>query len=504
MAMENPSHPGLSIKENFLEPLGLSVTDAARVLGVARHTLSRMLNGHAAVSPEMAIRLEKAGWSNADFWLRQQTAYDLNEARRDEDRIEVERFGRQPVMRQGHREYTNPDIAILLGAGSSVAAGFPSTLDLTAQVVSGHGVTRHSDGCFYIGGGDEPRTTAVKFPNSMVGRLRKEAETYRYTYSDRGANYEDIYFLVRQALDEETGETENPAIRRFVNRLRADWPSLIQAASEGNEHGGQLPEPGVPDDLGDLLKETCHYIADVVRQSLLIHRTPPERNPQLNIVEHACRAFNVSSISTLCHDTHVETFLNGRDIALADGFSGREDDVSLWNGDLTSDVKIPFLKLRGSVNWYRYRDGKIRRIPPNCYPQRIEDGGGFLYAEDSPRMLLIGAFDKLSDYGSGIFRELHHRFRSTIGKASTMVVCGYGFGDKGINSELVDWYYGTSGRRFVIIQPEPDSLVENARGAIRKHWDAWERNDSISVIEKRFEDVEINDLEEAISRTTAH
>ena len=55
MAMENPAHPGQSIKENLLEPLGLSVTDAARVLGVARHTLSRMLNGHAAVSPEMAI-----------------------------------------------------------------------------------------------------------------------------------------------------------------------------------------------------------------------------------------------------------------------------------------------------------------------------------------------------------------------------------------------------------------------------------------------------------------
>ena len=499
MATENPSHPGPSIKENFLDPLRLSVTDAARVLGVARHTLSRVLNGHAAVSPEMAIRLEKAGWSNADFWLGRQTAYDLIEARRDEDRIEVERFGRQPVIRQGHREFMNPDIAILLGAGSSVAAGFPSMQDLTDLVVSGYGVTRHSDGCFYIGGGDEPRATAVKLPNTMVGRLREEAETYLSRYSDRGANYEDIYFLARQALDEETGEMESPAIRQFVDRLRADWPSQLQSASEGNEHGGQLPEPGVPDDLEDLLKETCHYIVDVVRQSLLIHRPPPERTPHLNAIEHACKAFNVTGISTLCHDTHVETFLKDWDISLADGFSGREDDTSLWNGDLTSDVKIPYLKLRGSVNWYRYRDGRIRRIPPNIYPQRIEDGGGFLYAEDSPRMLLIGTFNKLSDYGSGIFRELHHRFRSTIGKASTMVVCGYGFGDKEINSELVDWYCGRSGRRFVIIHPEPDSLVENARGAVRKHWDEWKRNDSISIIEKRFEDIEIAEFVEAIS-----
>ncbi len=84
MAMKNPPHPGLSIKENCLEPLGLNVTEAARVLGVARHTLSRVLNGHAAISPEMAIRLEKAGWSNAEFWLRRQTAYNLVQVRRRE------------------------------------------------------------------------------------------------------------------------------------------------------------------------------------------------------------------------------------------------------------------------------------------------------------------------------------------------------------------------------------------------------------------------------------
>ena len=80
MAMSDPPHPGLSIRRNCLEPLGLNVTDAARVLGVARHTLSRVLNGHAGISAEMAIRLEKAGWSNAEFWLRRQATYDLSRA----------------------------------------------------------------------------------------------------------------------------------------------------------------------------------------------------------------------------------------------------------------------------------------------------------------------------------------------------------------------------------------------------------------------------------------
>lgn len=99
MALKNPPHPGRSIKENCLEPLGLTVTDAAKVLGVARHTLSRILNGHADVSPEMAIRLEKAGWSNAEFWLRRQAAYNLVQARRSEDRIKVERY--QPLVSSG-------------------------------------------------------------------------------------------------------------------------------------------------------------------------------------------------------------------------------------------------------------------------------------------------------------------------------------------------------------------------------------------------------------------
>ena len=67
------------------------------MLGVARHTLSRVLNGHAAISPEMAIRLEKAGWSSAEFWLRRQTAYDLAQARKERDRIDVQRYTPQPT-----------------------------------------------------------------------------------------------------------------------------------------------------------------------------------------------------------------------------------------------------------------------------------------------------------------------------------------------------------------------------------------------------------------------
>lgn len=89
MAMKIPPHPGRSIKNACLEPLNISVTEGAERLGVARHTLSRVINGHAGISPEMAIRLEKMGWSNARAWLAAQTAYDLAQVQKNAGKIKV-------------------------------------------------------------------------------------------------------------------------------------------------------------------------------------------------------------------------------------------------------------------------------------------------------------------------------------------------------------------------------------------------------------------------------
>ena len=80
MSMKNPAHPGLLLK-NELEELGLSVADAAEGLGVTRQQLYNVINGKSAVTPEMAVRLEKGIGSTADTWLRMQTAYDLAQVR---------------------------------------------------------------------------------------------------------------------------------------------------------------------------------------------------------------------------------------------------------------------------------------------------------------------------------------------------------------------------------------------------------------------------------------
>ncbi len=91
LSMKNPVHPGRIIKGS-IEELGLSVTDAASVLGVTRPTISKLVNGRASISPEMAIRLSTAFGSTPEFWLRLQLNYDLAQIQARADEIKVERY----------------------------------------------------------------------------------------------------------------------------------------------------------------------------------------------------------------------------------------------------------------------------------------------------------------------------------------------------------------------------------------------------------------------------
>ena len=90
MPMIDPPHPGLSVRHDCLEPLGLNVTEAAKSLGVSRKQLSDVVNGRSSISPEMAIRLDKAFGGGADTWHRLQAAYDLSRALERAHQIEVE------------------------------------------------------------------------------------------------------------------------------------------------------------------------------------------------------------------------------------------------------------------------------------------------------------------------------------------------------------------------------------------------------------------------------
>lgn len=92
MPMKNPPHPGEIIRDLYVEPLELTVTQAAAGLGVSRKTLSLLLNGHAGISPEMAVRLSKAFGRSPEGWLQLQMQYDLAQISRRAGDIQVTSF----------------------------------------------------------------------------------------------------------------------------------------------------------------------------------------------------------------------------------------------------------------------------------------------------------------------------------------------------------------------------------------------------------------------------
>ena len=349
-------------------------------------------------------------------------------------------------------------------------------------------------------------TGVVRLANCMVRRLHAEAERYFSARDERPANYEDLFYLAKQALDEERGEMENPAIRSFVNQLKADMLPLI------NDANAPL-EQGIPSTFKELLDRTCNYIADIVWGSLC---RKPKSTDHLEIFAEACRCGHVVGISTLCHDKHVEDFLTDKEILLSDGFADEESGVRYWNGDFSLQGRIPFLKLHGSVNWFRVRPGSSEDcyvpdvseeyndrseesgdwsddrigIPLSGDHYRMQTAKGVLQVPlDGRPMLLIGTFNKISEYSRGVFLDLYYHFRTTLNEASKLVICGYSFGDKGINSEITGWYSAEEGRRLVVIDPNPTELVASARRAIANKWCKWEKQEGVEFIAKRLEEV---------------
>ena len=100
MRMKNPPHPGRIVRRECIEPLGLTITEAAERLGVTRQALNNLVNAKAGISPEMSIRLSKAFGSSPEVWLGMQMEYDLAQAEKDADKIKVEKIAAsRSVMR---------------------------------------------------------------------------------------------------------------------------------------------------------------------------------------------------------------------------------------------------------------------------------------------------------------------------------------------------------------------------------------------------------------------
>lgn len=352
------------------------------------------------------------------------------------------------------------NVAILLGAGASIPAGYPSTPYITDRVLTGQGVTRHSSSTYEIGG-DAPPTGRTLAANKMAKLINTEIEYYVKNILNRSVNYEDLSYTAQQIWDELMGELDDPLLFESTKRIRTKADFIVSESANVTQDG--------LNSFDSLISETCNYISDIVWRMLARDASCLSH---LNFINHIHKSSTITNISTLSHDTHIETFLEQSNIPFSDGFLEPETDVRFWGNKFSPDSKIPFLKLHGSVNWFYFasqnENGSEQGlgIPLHYDHTRTRNGD---YRDSSYRPeLLIGTFNKIQKYSTGIYLDIYYKFRATLRKTDKLVICGYSFGDKGINSELLRWFYEQQNRQFIMIHPDPTELRKGARPAIKR------------------------------------
>jgi len=259
-------------------------------------------------------------------------------------------------------------------------------------------------------------------------------------------------------------------------------------------------------DFSDLHLEACNYIECVVWS--MLSRTPNDLE-SLRLFAELWADDSVEKIDvyTLNHDTVLEQFCAARGIALTHGFGAPVNLVKYWTPALLNDdeQRMRLLKLHGSVNWFQFpshgEDWSSRYVgiplDHDLWHTKDRKVDRQWPSTGRPKML-IGTSNKLMSYTTGIFADLHFRFYRNMAEADALVVCGYGFGDKGINTRLLEWVSSSPERRAVVIDPGLEELQWTARGAVRRSWKEVKESGKLVLMDMGIEEAHWAEVRRAL------
>jgi len=390
-------------------------------------------------------------------------------------------------------------IAFLLGSGISIHAGMPTTSNITARILSGEAVTYHSDGTYYL---DDLSIDLASNDNVwrivlLLKRIQIEIDSYYWYDHHHTTNYEEIYYVCSQIHDSIFGEYDNPIVESFIDKL----------TPYANQLTKPRPNSIVEWNFERLISEALNYIRDVVWRLLL---KEPGNLGYLNCITDACLDPQIQKVDlyTLNHDTILESALFQRRIDSNIGFGNFVNDVRYWDSLLheKDESKVCLLKLHGSINWFRFQPNQFTHAPiatgiPKSWDiwDTYNPTGERQYPEGGRPEFLAGTFNKMLSYTNGIYADLFCLFRRNLRNIDTLIVCGYSFGDKGINSQVVDWMYLSEKKQMIIVHKEPDRLLEQSRGVIRNNWEEWSRQNRVPIVRKWVEDCTWNEIKANIT-----
>ena len=367
------------------------------------------------------------------------------------------------------------NIAFLLGSGISILAGMPTTQEITERVLS-----------------DKVSPRILDF----LKILKREIDPYYNYKPERCTNYEDLYYVAIQIHDSELRGYDNPVVQAFIYKISNDIQPLLV---------GKEKEIRKVWTLQELADEATNYIHDIVCRML---NKKPIRLDYLGCIKDACQDSELSNVDmfTLNHDTVLEQCIKCiKGIHFTDGFEPEDrDNVRDWNPDLLErgSFKVRLFKLHGSINWFPFRtvggdfgSESIGSIPLDANTSNKRNPT----AKEQLRgpMLLIGRFNKELEYTSGIFEELHYQFYRSLRQIRRLVICGYGFGDKGINRKINQWVFSSPDCKIAVVDPN----TEKFKRVIPNYWNEWRKQNRLTIIQKRIEKVSWQEIKDSLFNT---
>lgn len=379
-------------------------------------------------------------------------------------------------------------ICFLLGSGISLPAGFPGTEEITKFMFDCEECYRHTDGTYVFSSCPslpEVYTEPVSIIKRFLCFLKEEIS--QYYKSKKVVDYEDLFYMASQIADAQSKEYDNPAIQPMLDKIFSkgfldSWEKM-QSKRQG------------------LFKEARYYITDAVRHKLWLPL--PEDTTYLNLFADAARDKRVNTLDvfSLNHDLLLEQYFMKNNISIIDGFTTSNRDLRYWQVSLyeKNESKLRLYKLHGSINWCR-----IRNEDNPLYSQQIVIATDPDYTKDEKdnyltlldkRSFLIGTFNKMLEYtAKDIYLQLFCIFRQHLHAGSRLIVSGYSFGDKGINSVLINWLLSNENNSMLIIHPDISLLRRDVGGAILNKWKILVEKKVLRFIEKPFEETSWNDV----------
>lgn len=384
-------------------------------------------------------------------------------------------------------------IMFLLGSGVSLPAGFPGTGEITSQVFSGNKIIRHTDSRYYLK--ENPTDYEKQLTDGYLTNVLSLLQTIRElmgTYNKQEPlNYEILFYFIQQLYAYESGDLLNMALTPFLNQVKAN----VQLTQ--NELYNE------PVRYIDVFSEAENYIRHTVWRKL-VHAV--DRHNHLTFLSDAINDkgdFTIN-ISTLNHDLLIEQHLTDKRINYCDGFGSPTNGVRYWENHFEDRNNL--LKIHGSINWFTLKpddgdwfDERIGIVLDGDIDHAKSSSGGLMRSipEKEPK-ILVGTFNKIYEYTESIFSDIYYHFRELLGKSKSLVVSGYSFGDKGVNTAILEWLYTDRQHRIIVIHRDPDELLRHtAKMAIRKAYTGVAKNNFVTI-PKYIQDTSWKEIKEKL------